>query len=330
MSRSFDPRPHLRQLANGAPHLDVKWRLHWLRSEHPDAQIDTNLVSVEGDVVICRVSVRLPDGGSAAAHGAASRSGGVSMADLIERAEQRALGRALANLGFGAQYLDEDAGVASRPAQAPTQQAAPPPVPSRDIYEDAPPPTPSADAPPRQRAAAESARTYDDSQPRQERTPRERDPRDRERERGMETRQPRVTADRERVDRGERYDRPERAERPARPERDDRYEPQQRQQRPERVEQREPDDADAPVQMPPMRRGSELRGHDAPRMNETPAREDVAWQRFWEWARARGYRDAEHLRELLGVEVLALTPREVRDLIRRYELDHQPGVEDEL
>lgn len=291
MSRSFDPRPHLRQLANGAPHLDVKWRLHWLRTEHADAQIDTNLVSVEGDVVICRASVRLPNGGSASAHGAASRSGGASMADLIERAESRALGRALATLGYGAQYLEEDAINATRPASGVTASASP--APAREPYDDgtltaeqaAPPP-----APQRQRPAAAAQQ-----QPQPD--PRAYDDPDAGRQR--DARQMRET----------------RTERPERPDRGDRYER----------------DTQAPAAPAvPMRRGSELRGHDAPRMGDTPAREDVAWQRFWEWARARGYRDADHLRDLLGVEVLALTPREVRDLIRRFELDHPPGADDDL
>lgn len=301
MSRAFDPRPHLRQLANGAPHLDVKWRLHWLRTEHADAQIDTNLVSVEGDVVICRASVRLPNGGSASAHGAASRSGGASMADLIERAESRALGRALATLGYGAQYLEEDAVNATRPATSAAASAAASasPTPAREPYDDgsvaeqvAPAP-----APQRQRPAAAAQQ-----QPQPD--PRAYDDPDAGRQR--DARQMRET-------------------RPERPDRGDRY---------ERDTQAPPTAPAAPAAPAtpavPMRRGSELRGHDAPRMGDTPAREDVAWQRFWEWARARGYRDADHLREILGVEVLALTPREVRDLIRRFELDHPPGADDDL
>src|SRR5688572_9022580 len=45
----FDPTPYLRQLhvpgrGGGADYFDVKWRLLWLRKEHPDAEIVTELV----------------------------------------------------------------------------------------------------------------------------------------------------------------------------------------------------------------------------------------------------------------------------------------------
>jgi hypothetical protein len=69
---------------------------------------------------------------------------------------------------------------------------------------------------------------------------------------------------------------------------------------------------------------------------ERPAREassddgaDVNWTKFWTWARRRGYRDANQLSELLSIDVLAHTPREVRQMLAQYELDHPPGGETE-
>lgn len=53
---------------------------------------------------------------------------------------------------------------------------------------------------------------------------------------------------------------------------------------------------------------------------------NVNWTKFWNWARPRGYTNARELSELLGVEnVTALTPREVRQMIVRYEMDNPPG-----
>src|SRR5688500_17865656 len=48
---SFDPSPYMRQLrgrgGQGQEYLDVKWRLVWLRREHPDAEIVTEHVRID-------------------------------------------------------------------------------------------------------------------------------------------------------------------------------------------------------------------------------------------------------------------------------------------
>lgn len=57
---------------------------------------------------------------------------------------------------------------------------------------------------------------------------------------------------------------------------------------------------------------------------------DVTWNKFWNWARPRGYSSAKELNEMLGVDnVLAFTPREVRQMIVKYEMDNPPGGQDE-
>ena len=53
------------RLANGANYLDVKWRLAWMRSEHPDAQIETEMLRDEEDGALFKADVRLPEGGAA-------------------------------------------------------------------------------------------------------------------------------------------------------------------------------------------------------------------------------------------------------------------------
>jgi hypothetical protein len=91
-------------------------------------------------------------------------------------------------------------------------------------------------------------------------------------------------------------------------------------------EVRETDETDLDEQpiLTPLKRGSDLRPRADQTTTDAPAREDISWTRFWEWAKRHGYRDAAHLKELLGIDVNALTPGEVRAHIKRYELDHPP------
>jgi hypothetical protein len=100
---SFEPSRHL-SLVNGNEYLEVKWRLVWLRSEHPDASIETELVSHANSEAIFRASVTIPDGGSATGWGSEDAQ---SFGDYIEKAETKAIGRALAALGFGTQFCSD-------------------------------------------------------------------------------------------------------------------------------------------------------------------------------------------------------------------------------
>lgn len=278
MSSRFDPRPHLRELENGAPYLDVKWRLHWLRTEHPDARIETQLLPTDGETIVCKATVTLSDGGSASGHASASRT---PSASHIEQAETRAIGRALAALGYGTEYTEDDI-VHARSSERPVSL-----VPS----------------------------------------------------------QPAVSQRPDRPERPERIDRLESDEqeptqlapsgrvRSMRPEPDVADETSIRPARAPR-ELRE-SDPDTVVEMPPMGRASDLRRREEPKTadaaTDTPqtAAEDISWSKFWPWAKRRGYRDANHLRELLGIDVNALTPAEVRERIRRHELDNPPPGSDE-
>jgi hypothetical protein len=105
--RSFDPRPHLRRIqARGqeADYLDIKWRLAWLRAERPDARITTDLVTLRDTIAIFRAVVDLPGGGSATGYGSETR---MDFPDFVEKAETKAIGRALAVLGYGTQFALE-------------------------------------------------------------------------------------------------------------------------------------------------------------------------------------------------------------------------------
>lgn len=100
---TFDPGQHLTSI-KGQDYLEVKWRLVWLRSEHPDADITTKLETHDGDRAVFSARVEVPGGGSATGWGSES---GDTFGNYIEKAETKAIGRALAALGFGTQFCAE-------------------------------------------------------------------------------------------------------------------------------------------------------------------------------------------------------------------------------
>src|SRR5687768_1322383 len=99
----FDPSKYLTRVS-GSDYLEVKWRLLWLRQTHPDAAIETELVSHSDNFAIFRAKVSLPQGGSSSGWGS---EGVDDFRDYIEKAETKAIGRALAALGFGTQFCPD-------------------------------------------------------------------------------------------------------------------------------------------------------------------------------------------------------------------------------
>src|SRR5918998_2064649 len=122
----FDPTPYLRQLhgrgrAGGGDYLDVKWRLLWLRKEHPDAEIVTELVQHDPQMAIFKATVTVPTGGKATGYGSETAS---DFPDFIEKAETKAIGRALNALGYGAQFGERSEEPVPARAERPNPQAA--------------------------------------------------------------------------------------------------------------------------------------------------------------------------------------------------------------
>lgn len=143
----FDPTPYLRQLRGrgGGDYLDVKWRLLWLRKEHPDAELLTEMVEHDQQMAIFKATVTLPTGGKATGYGSETAN---DFPDFIEKAETKAIGRALNALGFGAQFGERGDDTSAMPAGRPMQErpaarpvAAPPaPVPLNRAQTAARPP----------------------------------------------------------------------------------------------------------------------------------------------------------------------------------------------
>lgn len=112
----FDARSKVRKLSGrgNAEYLDVKWRLVWMKSEHPDASYETTLIERSEKFALFRATVWywltrdgdiLPHRVEATAHG--SETSG-DFGDFIEKAETKAIGRALNMLGYGAVWMPED------------------------------------------------------------------------------------------------------------------------------------------------------------------------------------------------------------------------------
>lgn len=102
--KRFNPAEHMMKL-KGKDYLQVAWRLVWFREEHPDWGIDTQLVSIEekSAVFVCRITDWTGRQVSCG-HGSESRS---DFEDFLEKAETKAVGRALAMLGYGTQFAPE-------------------------------------------------------------------------------------------------------------------------------------------------------------------------------------------------------------------------------
>ena len=102
----FEPAKFLTRV-NGSEYLEVKWRLVWLRDQHPDAAIETELVSHDPQqgMSVFKATITLPDGkGSATGYGSETRA---DFRDHYEKSETKAIGRALAALGFGTQFCPD-------------------------------------------------------------------------------------------------------------------------------------------------------------------------------------------------------------------------------
>jgi hypothetical protein len=114
---TFDPKEHLiklpRKVKNKVTgnwetthddYLEVKFRLVWFREKFPHGTIETEELCVDLDQGYARYKARVTDGegGSATGHGTETKA---DFADYCERAETRALGRSLAALGIGTQFV---------------------------------------------------------------------------------------------------------------------------------------------------------------------------------------------------------------------------------
>jgi hypothetical protein len=130
----FDPQPHLIKLPRKVKDratghyttvyddfLEVKWRLCWFRDRYPHGVITTEEICVDLDRGYARYKATVADGQGGTATGYGTETA-ADFADYVERAETRALGRALAALGIGTQFVGQDLTEGDHMADAPVAQ----------------------------------------------------------------------------------------------------------------------------------------------------------------------------------------------------------------
>jgi hypothetical protein len=131
----FDPKPHLIRLPRRVKdrqsgqyatvyddYLEVKWRLVWFREKYPHGVIETQEICVDLERGYARFRAVVSDGegGQATGYGTETAAG---FTDYVERAETRALGRALAALGVGTQFVGQDVTEGEHIVDAPVARA---------------------------------------------------------------------------------------------------------------------------------------------------------------------------------------------------------------
>lgn len=152
---SFDPKKHLTKIRikdREIDYLGVRWRLAWFRADHPNGRIWTELVEHEpGQRAVFRAKAEIPNGGSATAYGSEYAP---EFPDYLEKAETKAVGRALAALGYGTEFaLDyADAETDPAPSTSRTKQPVPPSA------QQPSPPAPTSSTPAR---AAHAEKVYE-------------------------------------------------------------------------------------------------------------------------------------------------------------------------
>lgn len=61
MQTKFNPAEKLTQI-KGKDYLEVKWRLVWLREEHPDWGVETEVVERGNGWALCKATIKNADG----------------------------------------------------------------------------------------------------------------------------------------------------------------------------------------------------------------------------------------------------------------------------
>ena len=126
----FNPNEHLMDL-KGKKYLQVMWRLVWFREEKPLWSIDTKLEQLtDNHAVFC---AKIYDENGVQKSAGYGSEGVKDFRDFIEKAETKAVGRALAMLGYGTQFapeLDEEERIVDSPV--PMKKSPPPQKPAEN------------------------------------------------------------------------------------------------------------------------------------------------------------------------------------------------------
>lgn len=113
---AFNPNDHMMNL-KGKEYLQVMWRLVWFREVRPLWSIEPEIIEMDDKHAVFRAVIRDEAGVvKCIGHGSESQR---DFGDFIEKAETKAVGRALAMLGYGTQFtaseLDEGERIVDSP-----------------------------------------------------------------------------------------------------------------------------------------------------------------------------------------------------------------------
>ena len=112
----FNPNEHMMKL-KGKDYLQVMWRLVWFREDHPDFGLDTVLLENDESHAIFAAKITDAEGRLVCSgHGSESSK---DFGDFLEKAETKAVGRALAMLGYGTQFAADELDEGSRIVDSP-------------------------------------------------------------------------------------------------------------------------------------------------------------------------------------------------------------------
>jgi hypothetical protein len=152
--RPFDPKPVIERLRHGEldPQQRVDLLVLWMRKEHPQAQIVTDLAQFNEMMAVVKATITLTSGAEASGYGSALAA---DSDEMVERAETKAIGRALNALGFSVESFDG----AAEPDRRRTSQRGEPPASPKSVekIDDEPEPEPARPAPPAPAPRAEEA-----------------------------------------------------------------------------------------------------------------------------------------------------------------------------
>ena len=101
----FNPNDHMMKL-KGKDYLQVAWRLVWFREDHPDWNIEPTPLEFDAEHAIFKATIYDETGtAKVTGHGSESKR---DFGDFLEKAETKAVGRALAMLGYGTQFTAQE------------------------------------------------------------------------------------------------------------------------------------------------------------------------------------------------------------------------------
>ncbi len=103
---SFNVNAHLIDL-KGKKYLQVMHRLVWFREDHPDWNIDTEMTHYDPEAKQAIFVAKILDQNGIQKSSATGSESARDFGDFIEKAETKAVGRALAMLGYGTQFAPE-------------------------------------------------------------------------------------------------------------------------------------------------------------------------------------------------------------------------------